>query len=279
MGTQSSPTVRSSRRKMYAAVSAVAVVTILLASLVLAPPGESMELNIYYNVGEGMVYQTTGSITSAWVNTSLGSPDSTMHSYNVSINKIKPIIVLGESDYVYSVNVTQVNTLADLENHPLYQVGNVSKNPCETLLIGYAAPLLFFNVTNNPTLAAYYNKTSVRTGDVWTLQLSGNTSMGLVGQVTITFAGIQTLTVPAGTFRTMRIEISSNVLTYDANGPSPVIRTKDMTLQFNGTTYLEQSTCRLIKADYSQITTSNAPGINSTGTLHSEETLIQYTKP
>lgn len=282
MDTQSSPiikpTLKRSRRKLYAVISVLIVVSIILASfLALAPSGETMDLNLKYSIGERMVYQTTGYQTHEWINTSLPSPGSDIHYNNSTIHTIKPIEVIGESNNLYSVNL---NTQSEQTDYPpFYGIENVSKNPCNSFLTGYGAPLIFDSASNNAELAAYYHKTSVRAGDIWTLQLSGNTSFALVGQVTIKFAGIQELTVPAGTYRTMRIDVSSNILTYDPNGPSPVIRTKDMTLQFNGTTYLEQSTCRLIKADCSQVFTWNASGVNSTNTLHSQEILIQQTKP
>jgi hypothetical protein len=281
MDTQSSPiikpTLKRSRRKLYAVISVLIVVSITLASfLALAPSDETMDLNLKYSIGERMVYQTTGYQTHEWINTSLTNPESNKHYDNYTIHEIQPIEVIGESNSSYSVDL---NTQSEQNNYPpFYGIENVSKNPCNSFLTGYGAPLIFDSASNNAELAAYYHKTSVRAGDIWTLQLSGNTSFALVGQVTITFAGIEELTVPAGTYRTMHIDVSSNVLTYDPNGPSPVIRTKDMTLQFNGTTYLEQSTCRLIKADISQVFTWNTSGVNSTNTLHSEETLIQYTK-
>jgi hypothetical protein len=194
MDTQSSPiiipTLKRSRRKLYAVISVLIVVSIILSSfLALAPSGETMELNLKYSIGERMVYQTTGYQTHEWVNTSLPSTGSDIHYDNSTIHGIKPIEVIGQSNNLYSVNVTQVKTLAELTDyppyvHPFYEIENVSKNPCKSFLTGYGAPLIFSFASNNPELDAYYHKTSVRTGDVWTLQLSGNTSFALVGQVT-----------------------------------------------------------------------------------------------
>ena len=51
-----------------------------------------------------------------------------------------------------------------------------------------------------------------------------------------------------------------------------------MTLQLNGTSYIEQGTCRLIKADLTQLTTTNTPGIATTSTLHTEKTLVEFSE-
>jgi hypothetical protein len=118
----------------------------------------------------------------------------------------------------------------------------------------------------------------VRTGDVWTLPLDcANASLGLTGTVTVAFAGIEEVTVPAGTYRAIRIEIASSLLTVNPNSHTPY--QKGMTLQFNATTYLEQSTCRLIKTELSQETHLSALGTENVAMVHIEETLIQYTKP
>jgi hypothetical protein len=120
----------------------------------------------------------------------------------------------------------------------------------------------------------------VKVGDVWKIPVNtGNASLGLTGEGTITFAGLQQVTVPAGTFQTMQIEVTSNVLSLHSDG-SFIIKILDgMTLQLNGTSYIEQGTCRLIKADLTQLTTTNTPGIGSTSTIYSEKTLVEFKNP
>ena len=140
-------------------------------------------------------------------------------------------------------------------------------------------PLIFSN-SSNPTVSAYLAHSSVKVGDVWNIPVNtGNASLGLTGEVTLTFAGIQELAVPAGNFQTMRIEVTSNVLSLHTDGSSIIKIPNGMTLQLNGTSYVEQGTCRLIKADLTQLTTTNTPGIGTTSTLYTEKTLIEYTKP
>lgn len=275
MDTQSSPSakpaVKGSRRKFYAAVSAAIVIVILVASFIVAPPGEIMDLRLNYSVGERMVYEATETVVNRWVNAS-NPPEATD-----TRNYILALDVIDEASASYIINQTQASALALLENNQP-DTRNESRNPCLSVLMPPGGPLIFWNVSNSPTLGHYLEETSVRTGDVWTLPLDcANASLGLTGEVTVAFAGIEEVTVPAGTYRAIRIEVTSSTLTVnpDSHTPYPV----GITLQFNATTYLEQSTCRLIKTELSQETHLSALGTENVAMVRIEETLIKHTKP
>ena len=45
----------------------------------------------------------------------------------------------------------------------------------------------------------------------------------MTGEVTLKFADIEDITVPAGTYKTMKIEITSNTLNFHADGTSGII--------------------------------------------------------
>jgi hypothetical protein len=281
MDTQSSPAAKQpmkrSRRKLYAAVSAVAVVIILSASFVFVPPGETMDFWLSYSIGERMVYNVTEVVVNQKTNTSIaGLPQATGTNY---FNSTIAYEVMNITNGCYIIDETQAPSLTDHGKQTNPTTLNVSINPCYSVLIPQGGPLIFFNASNNPTIAAYLEETSIRTGAyVWTLPLNcANASLGLTGQVIVAFVGIEEVTVPAGTYRAVRITITSSNLTVnpDSNSPYP----KGMTLQFNATTYLEKSTCRLIKTELTQETHLSGLGIENTTTVHIEEALIQYTKP
>jgi hypothetical protein len=51
----------------------------------------------------------------------------------------------------------------------------------------------------------------VKVGDSVTVPFpSANVSFGITGTLTMTFGGIQEITVPAGTFKVFRIDVTSN---------------------------------------------------------------------
>jgi len=123
---------------------------------------------------------------------------------------------------------------------------------------------------------------TVKVGDVWVIPVNtGDISLGLTGEVTLTFADTQAITVPAGTFQTMKIEITSTILSVhsDSNtrNGSLINILAGMSTQINGTSYIELGTCRLIKADLIHIVSLDASGIVQKSTT--EQILMEYTKP
>lgn len=107
--------------------------------------------------------------------------------------------------------------------------------------------------------------------------------------MTLKFTGIQDLTVPAGIYKTFKIDISTNNLTmhYDPAYMNSIhlAFSGNYTLQMTGTTYLEQGTCRLIKADLTQQGTQTQENAANTGsttitsTICTEKILTQDTQP
>jgi hypothetical protein len=265
-------------RKLYASIAGLAVVLIVLAALFIPQSsGSPMELSLNYSVGEHMVYDTTNIVTNQMVNASLSLPGITnTQSYNSTLT----LDVIGSNTENYTVNET-IATSPDLFSHPLPPLTlNVSKASYFNNFMAPGGPLIFYNSSSNPAISAYLAQPTVKVGDVWKIPVNtGNASLGLTGEVTLTFAGLQDVTVPAGTYKTMRIEVTSNTLSLHSDGSSIIKIPNGMTLQLNGTSFIEQGTCRLIKADLTQLTTTNSPGIGSTSTLYTEKTLVEYTHP
>ncbi|MDI9578932.1 MAG: hypothetical protein QM398_12465 [Thermoproteota archaeon] len=266
------------RRSLYAVLAGLAIVIIAGAALLIPQiSASSIELSLNYQVGEHMVYDTTNIITNQMVNTTLAIGAVTnSQSYNSTVI----IDIISASSEGYTIDET-ITASPNLFNHPLPTITlNISKTRYYDNFMAPGGPLIFYNYSSNPTISAYLAQQSVKVGDVWKIPVNtGNASLGLTGEVTLTFAGIQDLTVPAGTFHTMQIEVTSNVLSIHSDGSSIIKIPDGMTLQLNGTSYIEQGTCRLIKADLTQITTTNSPGIGSTSTMYTEKTLVAYSKP
>jgi hypothetical protein len=279
--SQPSEAAQMSKRKFYAAISAVAVIIILLASIIMVPPGQgiSMNLGLNYTVGESMVYQTIY-LDKYMVNNTLQSQtgDLTGLGSTWGDNLTETLDVIGETSQNYTINYTlwdRPDRNIELSTLTL----NISKDSYYTNLVASNGPQIFYNYTSNPTLTAYLKSGSVAVDDYWILPINtGNPNQGLTGEVTLTFTGFQDLTVPAGTYRVMRIEIQSSTLTIHSDN-NTLTKLPEGTMQFNGTTYIEDGTCRLIKADLSQFTTMIADGVDRTATTYTEKTLIQQTKP
>ncbi len=266
-----------SRRKFYALSAGILIIVIVAAGVLLLPQDSStFSLNLVYNVGEHMVYDTTNTVTNQVANTSLNMAPVTTNSQ--SINSTTTIDVIASNSQNYILNET-IRSFPDLIGKLFPFTVNVSKTSSYNNFIAPGGPQIFYNASN-PTILAYLAQQTVKAGDVWTIPVNiGNASLGLTGEVTLKFEGPQDITVPAGTYKTMRIEVESNTLSYHSDGTGIISIPQGTTLQLNGTTYLEQGTCLLIKADLTQITVTNATGVNSTSTIYTEKTLMEYTTP
>ena len=210
-----------------------------------------------------MVYMTKNIVTNPSEVTNAGTTNLT-----------KTMHVTGETDGAYQVTEKVTVEPNVLGNLPSITV-NISKASYYTNFIP-DVPSIFINASANPTISAYLSQKSVNAGDVWKIPVNtGNASLGMTGEVTLKFAGIENVSVPAGTFKAMKIEVSSNTLTFHSDGTSILKIPEGTTLQLNGTTYLEQGTCRLIKTELTQ----SGPTDLGTSTLYTERTLVEYTKP
>lgn len=271
---------KKSRKKLYALVAGLIVIVVLVAALLVAQgSGSTIQLGLNYTVGERMVYGTTNVVTNQQYNTSInvgGTPSSE------SINTTAILDVLSFNGENYTINETIAGTLLG-KPLTLPLTVNVSKASYYNNLIAPGGPAIFYNVSSNPTISAYVAKTAVNVGDIWQIPVKiGNSSLGVTGQIALKFVGIQEITVPAGTYKVFRIDISSNDLVTHINLQNDILglnNVSNFTTRMNGQTYLEYGTCRLIKADLQQDSTYQLNGINGTSSIHTEKILVQHTTP
>jgi len=260
-------------RTLYAIIAVFAVLIVIIAMAFLISQNgmsqsdsSSMELCLNYAVGEHMVYEITS--------TSSSYPETT------SITTIMDVLSENSENYTIAYAFT---TNPDIGLDTSQITIDVSKASYYNNFMVTGGPLIF-NDVSNPTILAYLAQPNVKVGEVWIIPLNTDgTRPGLIGEVTLKFAETQELTVPAGTFQTMRIEITSNVLTVNLAGSAVTDSLSNiissMSTQLNGTTYIELGTCRLIKADLTQLITINGSSINTNSTAYSTQTLMEYTKP
>jgi hypothetical protein len=58
------------------------------------------------------------------------------------------------------------------------------------------APLILYNISSNPTILGYLSRSLAKVGHFWKIPVNtGNVSFGIIDKVTITFAGIENITV------------------------------------------------------------------------------------
>ena len=262
-------------KKLYALVVAVIAIVVIAGTLLIPQgSGSQIQLSLTYTVGDHMTYDITNTVTGQQYTSSVSIPGS--YSDNLTLS----IAVLGFDGQYYKLNqTTETATLGSLS-----LILNVNKTSYYNDFIAPGAPDVFYNISSNPALAAYLAKPTVNVGDVWQFPVStGNASLGYTGEMTLKFAGIQNLTVPAGTYKTFSVEVSTGNLILHADpdylNAIHLDIPDNMTLQMNGTAYLEQGTCRLIKSDLTQESAFQTNGIAGTSSMYTEKILVRDTKP
>jgi hypothetical protein len=274
----SNPTaLKRSHRKIFfiaaVVVAILAVGVVFSVPSLLSPPsvGESMRLSLNYTVGEHMVYRCTAELENQISSSALATPRiiNTLNNFTTTVN------VLGLENSLYKVNVTvfpqpSANVIIKSNFSTAF---DVNTSNYFNYLMAPLGPYVFYDVTN-PTLHAYLNQPEIKVGDVWTIPVSSeDNNVSATGEVKMTFRGFQELTVPAGTFRVMQVDIESGPLSLNGNGLT-------VTIQFHAAAYIEENTCRLIKAKVIQETTQqSSAGTIQTSTGYQEETLVEITIP
>jgi hypothetical protein len=228
--------------------------------------GSSIELGLNYAVGEKMNYTTTARNT-VQQDSIIGEPQT----YNQTIS----YEVLSFDGKSYSINQTGNVTISNKTTTVKLTLSVGKTDYYKNFING--GPDVFANYASNPTIAAYLTKTAVKVGDVWTLPVStGTATNGLKGQITLTFHGLEELTTSAGTFKVFKIDISSGTLTIHSTSID------SGTMQITGTTYLEQGTCRLIKSDLTEKTSTfqddayHTGGSTTVTVTNTEKMLSEY---
>ena len=130
----------------------------------------------------------------------------------------------------------------------------------------------------NPALTGLLARSEVTVGETWVIPINmqgANDTM--TGNMSLTFVGIQDITVPAGTFKVFRVDSSSNdtVLKFSLSTPwSNTTHTTEMYQNISGINYIDFDTGRQIES-YTNITLQlqySNPDTPENSTITSPET-------
>jgi hypothetical protein len=186
------------------------------------------------------------------------------------------VISFDGTDYVINLTttVTQPSPEGQLTSHSTV-TEKMNKTGYITVsngLNGTQCPLF-----GNPGL--FFQKDKATVGETWQVPLSfGNQTVGFNGNFTYTFGNIQTITVPAGTYKVFTMNISSNDLTVRM-GEILLNPAVFMNITAQGQVRSEYGTCRLIDTNIQEIINYTSNSINYNETITSQTTLVEYTKP
>jgi hypothetical protein len=270
--------------KKFLALAAVIAVALIAVAL-FVPLGQAViPLNVDYTVGEKMVYDST--ITGSY-DSAAPAGTSMLIPKNITIDSQQTIEVTGFDGEYYTLNHTMT---MNLNNKPISfsMIEKMNKT-------GYSAYLLNLGssqqeipnngLTSTSYLAQLLNQPEVKVGDSVNVPFpTGNSSIGITGGLKMTFKGIQDLTVPAGTYKVFRIDITSNDL--KMNYQSPLSGLSNFTpanitigMDMNYQIYIEYGTMRQIKASMQESVSTQSATMNYGMNMSMDMTLVEHIIP
>jgi hypothetical protein len=251
-------------KKLYALLSVVAVVVVIsvVVFMFLIPRGlgEIIPYGFNYAAGEQMTYDISISTTGAGQTVSetgtLGMHVLSFDGENYTINETMRIVVQGISQEAsYTVKMNKTGYIADISGFPAQTQQTYS---------------MFMGM---PGFGGFFNKTEARVGETWRIPLNmGNSTFSMAGTINYRFGDIQNITVPAGTYKTFKMEISTD----DAYVSSGSV---SMSVNMNGQIHLEYGTCRLVDMNMQESMSSSGIGQTTTASVTMQMRLIQNTRP
>jgi hypothetical protein len=255
---------RRFRRKLYALLGVVAVLVVVsvVVFMFFLPRGlgETIPYGFNFAVGEQMTYDMSITISGA------GQPVSEtgtvgMHvlgfdGENYTINETMRVVVQGISqDVSYTVKMNKTGYITDISGLP------AQTQQMYSMFMGM------------PGFGGFFNKTEARVGGTWQVPLNvGNSSFSMAGTINYRFGDIQNITVPAGTYKTFKMEMSTN----DAHVSSGSV---SMSVNMNGQIHLEYGTCRLVDMNVQESMSSSGVGQTTTASVSMQMSLIQDARP
>jgi hypothetical protein len=249
------------RKKLYA-VATIIMIAVIAVALLIPQGAATIPLNVEYEIGEKMVYF----ITQADI----------FKTDTKSSNLTDIVEVIDFDGETYTLNHT-IPSDTDVQSIRVSFIEKVNKT-------GYSAyfsvegNVLPFDTPNSDILTGLVDRPEVKVGESWQIPISSaNPNIITTGTMTITFAGIQNITVPAGTYQVFRVDTSSSNVTTTFKHQSGTNWSMNTIISMNSQTYIEYGTGRQIASTTESIIRMGTSTRNYTRAVNT--TLVQHIKP
>lgn len=283
-----------STKKIFLTLITIVAIAAIIATLMIPQGAATLPLEVNYTVGEIMVYESTMDMSYQFDNSAVPTTNGPTFPNqilpNSSIAMTQTIEVTGFDGEYYTLNHT-LSMNSGIKPVSLSIIEKMNKT-------GYSAYLLDLGttqqelpasngVTSNSYLTQLLSKPEVKVGDTLKVPFPsiGNSTIGITGDLTMTFKGLQDLTVPAGTYKVFRIDLSCNNLKMNYQSPlsnfTNIIPIDiNMNADINYQIYIEYGTMRQIKSSVQEtITLSSTMTTGYSMTANTDMTLIEHIKP
>ncbi|MDH5376663.1 MAG: DUF3108 domain-containing protein, partial [Candidatus Bathyarchaeota archaeon] len=271
-------------KKLYA-VAAIVVIAVIATAL-LTPRGAAIiPLTVNYTVGEKMIYNSTETVTIQAYNTTIAADQMGPTPNTIICNSTETVEVVDFDGEYYTLNHTMTLILEQWDPISMSLVEKVNKTGFSSYFFSVGTQQLVFNASSDPFssysfISALLARPEVKVGDTWQVPMStGNSSFGITGNLTVTFGGIQDITVPAGTYEVFKIDFSSNNLSMNLNVPPNATGTNiftTMNMSISGQKYLEYKTCREIESNIEMTHSYQIGELNVYCNCSSQTKLVQH---
>jgi hypothetical protein len=273
------------RKKRYAAMAAVFAIAIIAVAFFIPQGQATIPLSVDYAIGEKMMYDNT--ITMTLQSYNLGTSTTIQPPNSTTVNGQQTIEVAGFDGENYLLNHTTTMTVLD-RSISFSMTEKMNKTGYSTYLLNVGSnqtEIPTSGLTGDSFLAQLLSKPEVKVGDTISIPYpTVSSNIQTTGDLTIKINGVEDLTVPAGTYKVFRIDMTSNNLKMTLNPPttnSSVTLSNGlrMSISINSQIYLEYGTMRQIKSTMQETSSYQSSMLNMTIQMTMDMTLKQHIKP
>lgn len=232
-------------KKLFLVIGLIAVVAVasVLALMYLMPKGlgASVSLGMNYSAGEKMTYDVAITI-SAMGQTISQSGTITLEvlSFDGVNYTIRETVHFDTQQVSFTVKMNKTGHIIDFANLP----PEVQQT--------------FSSFASMPGFGGYFPRTTARVGESWQIPLDLHVGQfSIEGTVNYGISGITSITVPAGTYTVVRMDMTAVNIhgTYSSGGT-----TISMVMSMNAYIYMENATCLPVEFNIQEAATASYSG-------------------
>jgi hypothetical protein len=283
------PSQASSRRigkKRLAAIAAIAAIAVISLAFFIPHGAATIPLSVDYTVGEKMIYDSTVTMTIPSYSSETSNVSLPLNS-SVNLTSQETIEVIGFDGENYLLNHTSTMTILG-KPISFSLTEKMNKTGYSTYLFNLGTTQKEISVlgpTSSSFIAQLLSKPEVKVGDTISVPYPAlSSSIQTTGNLTIKINAVEDITVPAGTYKAFRIDMTSNNLQITlslpvANSTSISPSKLSVNVDINAQVYLEYGTMRQIKSTMQETASYKSSTLNMTIQMTSDMTLKQHFKP
>jgi len=249
-------------RKLYLVIGLVAIAIVATASIIVftqflpSATGETVPLGLNYSVGEKMTYETNITITMEATGTEVsqeGTLEMEVQSFDGENYTIRQTMTTELLEFSVTVKMNKTGYIVEYIDPPEFEQ-------------------TYSSFLGAPGFGSYFPEKEVKVGESWEIPFDmGLSGIDFNGTVSYELSEITSVTVPAGTYEALKINVEGSDLRMEGMD-------FNVTYNINGYIYLEKATCRLIELRFDQSTTMTAMGQTQSMEMTMQMQLTEHLK-